>query len=231
MDFNRVSEERIDFLIRQDEWLLYTEEEKEKVTHLLQGTSWLNHLTHQLNSSIEGTPERILQRLNNRTRIHQDIDALFEFSNRDVNNQKHFEIQKWAKRSYRIKTTRNNNNNTNKRKCTFTGETPEILMGIQFSVLNMEKEEIETSEEYFCCETYDTVVKAWNLLAKFEAFVHRIVQQKMEAKTPESLQKASIDEKQLQYGVNEAARFITLFFLDQRTKRNICNCTIIKYHL
>jgi len=232
LELNRVSSAKLDVLIRPDEWLLYAEDEKDKVKNMLNGTTWISNLTQQLNE--EETNTNIERRIHNRTRITSDLNYLISFAKRSFITDEQQILFDWIKKSHKQSpiVLLENPENDIERRCLFTNLKPTTLLQIQFQSLNNENNQrIEDSPKFYCSEEYALVINSLSIILRFEFYAYRIVQQKMEAKTEASHKQANIEENLLQAAINGAARYIFVFFLDRREKKAPCKCSILNFNV
>lgn len=234
LEIDRVSSTKKDFLIRSDEWVLYTEEETCKVIAEHSGKSWLQETVRRLNiDQSDENSEKIIHRLNNRTRILSDIQALLEFANRSFFHQQQKTMLNWILNActilpmHSMKNTANTNQQA--RTCIFTNTQPSTILQVQVRVLNTDTASFEYSPYFYCSEEYATIINCLNLLGRFEQFARDAVMQSIEAQSQGSKEEAQRFEQQLLACINNAARYLFIFFLSQREKKPVCHHALIDF--
>jgi hypothetical protein len=227
LDVSRVSHEKIDNLIRGEEWNLLIEDEEMKMKH---GEAWLSNLNQQLNDDhTNSTEEVITNRLKNRERILSNIKALINFSTLGFRNTQQSSLLRWSQISYKFCQSSIIDNTRKVHQCIFTHEKPEKIVKLQLRCLNLETAQVEDSPIFYCSEGYDVLVRCWNVLSRLEAEIHSTVQQKLEALSEENKEYAVKQLSLLLHTINCAARYLFVFVLYQRNSIPICKHSIISF--
>jgi hypothetical protein len=136
------------------------------------------------------------------------------------------QLMDWARRAYEFEVRPISADAQPPPACMFTGETTNIF-SLVFRAQVADTHAREISDVYYVSFYAHQVVNAWSIIARFEAFLHRLVFERNEAASnPEKLKQATNKLGLLRMNVNEGAFFLQVFFAKQKEKQHACYIAI-----
>ena len=227
MDLTRVAADGSGRLICVDEWSLLLKDEQARMK-----PHYVDDINLSLNSSDHMVVEEITTRIDTRKRIIHDINWVMHFS------QFGFEVDQltvlnWAKRAVKITVKPDRTG----KPCVFTGKASATnsMIRVRFTAVGLDSAEIQDSPFFPMSVQYGTIVRAWNLLSRFDQYIHRILLQKKEADLNTSIEaqtmqtNADNDALMLLSALNESSRYLYVYMEYKRQKSRVCKCSIIKW--
>jgi hypothetical protein len=171
--------------------------------------SYIARFQEQLNLRDDEKSEQAHHTLSVRRDVRASIEGVLHGYMKQLSPaQAH--LMDWAQRAYSFEV-RPTSGMCPPPTCVLTGDT-EGLVAIVFRAQVADTHSREISDVFYVSNYAKQAVNAWNILARFEAFLHQIVSVKQTNTDAEQSLRASNHEALLRTNVNEGAYFLHVFF-------------------
>jgi hypothetical protein len=225
----RISPNHSDVLIRPEEWHRLKEDEMDRQAFDLD--QYIHRFMAELNLSDDDPLNMAAEaKLSERRRVRSNIAAVLNFTALDLTCEQRA-LFAWAKRSFCVEKANNTHGHATRNgpRCILTGVRDD-LVSIVCQAQVADTACIEESPVFNIASELQHIVSAWNLLARFEAFLHRIVLQlraAIHSKDEKAYASAVQDEQLLIRSINDAARYLFTFFAHRRESQ--CRVVIVMH--
>ena len=203
-----------DVLIDDADWALLWADALHRHSH-----QYSNDVQQAVNEEEEDGPTaRMLQV---RRTLLLRLQTVIQMTSRDLRGEAK-RINEWACKAFRF--THNCVEGGEECVCAFNNEAHTVMLEATFFHFNSTTDRIEESPPFYYSSTYGTVVRGWNMLARFEMFLSRLAFMYLKAESNDDKRDCLARAKALPEAINHVARFV--FHYMQHVHPRQCPCII-----